>query len=182
MRRPIPVKSFLLFSTIFVRSANFFRAAKPPLSPPFHPHSELSNFCSVQVGCSRFLRCCYLGSVLDFLLTREVGQGPSRSHLNSVELSCSVQTLSLCQASLGRYGHRLLTIAQRFVNLSTHPQPMQQYRQLSRYRHHRPFLGVLSSSRRELQSPAPQITVFTKGSILITLFADVHLWFALARV
>src|SRR5215475_1963683 len=29
---------------------------------------------------------------------REVGQGPSRSRLNSaVELSCSVQTLSLCQ-------------------------------------------------------------------------------------
>lgn len=30
--------------------------------------------------------------------------------------------------------------------------------------HHRSSLGVLSSSRREFQSPAPQITIFPKGS------------------
>ena len=39
MRRPIPVKSFLLFSTKFFSFDTFFRPAKPPLSPPFHPHS-----------------------------------------------------------------------------------------------------------------------------------------------
>src|SRR6267143_515213 len=30
------------------------------LSPPFHPHSLLSDGRSVQVGCTRFIRCCYL--------------------------------------------------------------------------------------------------------------------------
>jgi len=41
-------------------------------------------------------------------------------------------------------------------------QSMKQYRQLSRYRNHRSFLGVFPSSLRELQSPAPQIAVFPK--------------------
>ena len=49
MRRPIPVKSFLLFSTIFFVPQHF-RPAKPPLSPPFHPHSCVSDFRSVQAG------------------------------------------------------------------------------------------------------------------------------------
>ena len=32
-----------------------------PLSPPFHPHSLMSDFVrSVPVGCSRFSRCCHL--------------------------------------------------------------------------------------------------------------------------
>src|SRR5215472_8695608 len=39
-----------------------------------------------------------------------------------------------------------------------------QYRQLTRYRRHRPFLRVRSSSRRELCPPVPQITVFSKRS------------------
>jgi hypothetical protein len=55
MRRPIRVKSFYSFRDFFFFSAS----AKLPLSPPFHPHSR-----SVQVGCSRFRRCCYLTSVL----------------------------------------------------------------------------------------------------------------------
>ena len=70
----------------------------------------------------------------------------------------------LRQASLCRCGHRFLTIAQRFLNLSTHPQPMYQYRQLSRHRHHHPFLAVFPSSRGEFLPPTPQITVFSKGS------------------
>jgi hypothetical protein len=49
-------------------SSLFSRPAKPPLSPPFHPHSYVSDVRSVQVGCSRFSRRCYLVSVLDFLL------------------------------------------------------------------------------------------------------------------
>jgi len=36
MRRPIPVKSFVCSFHDF---SHFFRSAKPPLSPPFHPHS-----------------------------------------------------------------------------------------------------------------------------------------------
>jgi hypothetical protein len=35
MRRPIRVKSIFTLSKGFF----FFRSAKPPLSPPFHPHS-----------------------------------------------------------------------------------------------------------------------------------------------
>src|ERR671923_499371 len=56
MRRPIPVKSFLLFPDFF----HFPRPAKPPLSPPFHPHASGSEVRSVPVGCSRFSRRCYL--------------------------------------------------------------------------------------------------------------------------
>ncbi len=47
------------------------RSAKPPLSPPFHPHSYVSDVRSVPVGRSRFSRRCYLINVLDFLLYEE---------------------------------------------------------------------------------------------------------------
>jgi len=50
----------------------------------------VSDFRSVQVGCSRFSRRCHLISVLGF--TREVWTRSCRSHLNSaVELGRSVQ-------------------------------------------------------------------------------------------
>jgi hypothetical protein len=68
-----------------------------------------------------------------------------------------LQTLSDCE-------HCSLTIAQRFVDLSAQPQPMQQYRQLSCYSYHRSFLDVFPSSLGELKAPAPQITVFPKRS------------------
>ena len=46
--------------SFFCWSRCFFQA-QPPLSPPFHPHSSVSDFVrSVQVGCSRFSRCCHL--------------------------------------------------------------------------------------------------------------------------
>jgi len=65
MRRPIPVKSvFCSFYDFF----HFSRSAKPPLSPPFHPHSYMSGFRSVPVGCSRFIRRCHLIIVLHFSL------------------------------------------------------------------------------------------------------------------
>ena len=51
MRRPVPAKSFFSFRGFFL----FFRSAKPPLSPPFHPHSCVSDFRSVPGGCSRFI-------------------------------------------------------------------------------------------------------------------------------
>src|ERR1700691_902800 len=37
-----------------------FRLPSVFLSPPFHPHSDVSIHCSVQVGYSRFSRCCHL--------------------------------------------------------------------------------------------------------------------------
>jgi len=88
MRRPVPVKSSCCFHEFF----SFSRSAKPPLSPPFHPHSYMSGFRSVQVGCSRFIRRCHLIIVLRFSLQeRSLGPGTCRSRLNSaVELSCSV--------------------------------------------------------------------------------------------
>jgi hypothetical protein len=56
---------FSLFSFFFLllysSSSKLFPLwAEPPLSPPFHPHSWLSDGRSVQVGCPRFSRCCYL--------------------------------------------------------------------------------------------------------------------------
>jgi DNA replication protein DnaC len=63
MRRPVSVKPFLSFflsSSLFLLFPNCSHRAKPPLSPPFHPHSLLSDCRSVQVGCTRFSRCCYL--------------------------------------------------------------------------------------------------------------------------
>src|SRR6266550_167296 len=59
-------------------SSIFFCSAKPPLSPPFHPHSYVSDVRSVQVGCSRFSRRCHLIIVL--FLTFWVGIG--RRHLS----------------------------------------------------------------------------------------------------
>jgi hypothetical protein len=52
--------SFFLSSSLFLLFPNCSHRAKPPLSPPFHPHSLLSDGRPVQVGCTRFSRCCYL--------------------------------------------------------------------------------------------------------------------------
>src|SRR3984885_7295161 len=166
-------------------------SAKPPLSPSFHSHSFVSDFRSVPGGCSRFSRCCYLRIDLS---SHRFGEsrapGLSRSHLDSaVELGCPDRKF------LGHFPHCFLTIAQWFVHLSPYPQPMQQNRQLSSHGHHGSLLGILSSPLRELLSPSPQITVFSKRSqnvvrslhhhgaqIAVAFFADAFLWFALSRV
>jgi hypothetical protein len=49
MIRPSRVKSFCSFRDFFF----FSGSARPPLSPPFHPHSYGAIFRSVLVGCSR---------------------------------------------------------------------------------------------------------------------------------
>src|SRR6202140_2604700 len=154
MRRPVDVKAHFRFLLPLVWS----HSAKPPLSPSFHPHSFVSDIRSVQVGCSRFSRCCYL--IID-LCSHRFGErwapGLSRSHLDSaVELGCRDRN------SLGHFPHHFLTIAQWFVHLSAYPQPMQQYRQFSSHGHHGSLLGIFPSSPRQLQSPSPQITVFSK--------------------
>jgi hypothetical protein len=87
-----PVRVFAL-SMIFCISCY---SAKPPLSPSFHPHSFVSDICSVPGGCSRFSRCCYL--IID-LSSHRFGEsrapGLSRSHLDSaVKLGCfRIETL-----------------------------------------------------------------------------------------
>src|SRR6202047_5384108 len=163
----------------------------PPRSPSFHPHSFVSDIRSVLGGCSRFRRCCYLISVLSsHRFCGSWALGVSRSHLDSaVELSCSDRN------SLGHGAHRFLAIAQWFVHLSAHPQPVEQYRQLSSHSNYCSFLGIFSSSLCKLQSPSPQITVFSKRSknvvrtlhhhrsqIPVSFFADFLLWFALPGV
>src|SRR5580698_10399512 len=84
MRRPVPDKNVFLFPCVLL---SFSRSAKPPLSPPFHPHSYVSGFLSVQVGCSRFSRRCYLVSVLCFSSQRSLGPGVGRSRLIWIDLS-----------------------------------------------------------------------------------------------
>ena len=103
-----------------VRAMIFFHSAKPPLSPSFYPHSLVSDIRSVLGGCSRFSRCCYLISVLSsHLFGGNWAPGVSRSHLvSAVELGCSDQNF------LGHGTHGLLAIAQWFVYLAAHPQPM----------------------------------------------------------
>ena len=71
MRRPVDVKTHFWFPCF----CDFVSAVtKPPLSPSFHPHSLVSDFRSVQGGCSRFSRCCYL--IIDLSSDLSVGVGP----------------------------------------------------------------------------------------------------------
>src|ERR1700733_7003761 len=186
MRRPVDVNAhfdFLLPSNQFLLS----QAAPVAILPSALFVSDIR---SVQGGCSRFSRCCYLISVLcSHLCGGSWAPGVSRSHLDSaVESAVRTETL-------GRGAHRFLAIAQWFVHLSAHPQPMQQYCQLSRHGHYRSFLGIFSSSLCQLPSPSPQITVFSQwpqnvvrslhhhgAQIPVSFLADFLLWLALPRV
>src|ERR1700676_21504 len=56
---------------------------------------------------------------------------------------------------------RLLAIAQRFIRFPRHPQPVQQHRQLSRYRNYRSLLGILAPSLADPLPEPPQIAVFS---------------------
>jgi hypothetical protein len=48
----------------------------------------------------------------------------------------------------------LATVPERVIDFATHPQLVQQHRQLTRYRHDRSLLGVLAASFSHLQAPA----------------------------
>jgi hypothetical protein len=78
-----------MFLFFFFLSVSSCPSAKPLLSPPFHPHSLLSDCRSVQVGCTRFSRCCYL--IIDLVPPFEGNWSRTcRSHLiSAVELGCS---------------------------------------------------------------------------------------------
>ena len=72
MRRPVGVKG-IRFGICWSR---YFFPAESPLSPPFHPHSSLSALLrSVQVGCSRFSRCCHLIVDLGSISKMKAGPG-----------------------------------------------------------------------------------------------------------
>src|SRR3984957_16376092 len=172
----------------------FFQSVPSQLSRPCR-HPPIRTLCERYSLGARwvfsFSRCCYL--IID-LSSRLFGEsrapGLSRSHLDSaVELGCPDRN-SLCHCA-----HGFLAIAQWFVHLSAHPQPMQQYCQLPSHGHYGSLLGILSSSLRKLQSPSPQITVFSKrpqnvmrsmhhhrSQIPVSFFADFLLWFALPGV
>lgn len=71
-------------STLLARSECNLCCAEFELSPPFHPHSSVSDSMrSVQVGCSRFSRCCHLLDDLASIHRIKVGPGSRRSHRNS---------------------------------------------------------------------------------------------------
>src|SRR6185503_528353 len=88
---------------------------------------------------------------------------------------------------------RRLAVAQRLVHFPTHPQPVQQHRQLASHRHHRTLLGVLAAARGLLQPPPLQIRIRTapaqntvrrlhqqRAQVHIALLADPQLRLALA--
>ena len=80
MRRPVSGKLISCFSSF----SFFFFFQIVPIEPsrlcrPFHPHSLLSDCRSVQVGCTRFSRCCYLISDLCSPFRRELVQALSQS-------------------------------------------------------------------------------------------------------
>src|SRR5215467_1620534 len=143
----------------------FFRSTKPPLSPLFHPHSFGERFFArCQLGVLDAVRCCHLISVLAFLFTREVGPGTCRSHLNSaVELGCSVQTLSVPDSSTplrsspsGYYATVRTPLHSPTADEAVPPTCVLPPPPLVSCR--------FSSSCGKFLSPAPQITVFPKGS------------------
>ena len=83
-------------------------------------------------------------------------------------------------------------IAQWFIHFSADPQPMQQDRQFASRRNDGSFLSVLATTLGQLQTPSSQIAISPKRAeyvvrslhqqgpqVGITLFADVHLRFAL---
>jgi hypothetical protein len=141
----------------------------------------------VQVGRPHFSRCCYLRIDLGSLLG--VGPGLGRSHLNSaVELGSSDSNsaplrLPLCGCS---------AVARKPPRL---PTTCEQCSQLPRHSAHGSFLGILSSPLGELEPPASEITVLSKGSenvvrtlhhqrpkVTVSFLADVQFWFALTGV
>ena len=173
-----------------------FSPAESPLSPPFHPHSSVSDF--VSLGASWvFSFQPVLPPVSRPLVpspAMEVGQAIRRSHRNSalgLLFFLPWKILTLCC----RRHRRRVTVAQRFVHFSAHPQAMQQHRELSRGRNHGSFLPILPATLGQLQTPAPQIAVRSKrtqnvvrslhqqrSQIRIAFLADVHLRLALAGV
>src|SRR5438309_7730001 len=153
------------------------------------------SFRSVQVGYSRFSRCCQLIIDLSFHLkdrswARRLTQSPELGVL-AFDFPFPEMFLFLCCDRQ----RTLRAVVQRFVHFSAYPQVMQQHCQLACRGDDGSFLPVPASTLGQLQTPAPQIAVRAKraenvlctlhqkrSQIGIALLADVHLGLALARV
>jgi len=103
--------------------------------------SRSDSFRSVHIGRSRLSRCCHLISALWFCSCGvEPGPGDRRSHRNSALGFCLFSSwngfdfvLRFVLRSSSQC--RSVAVVQRFVDVSTDPQVMQQHRQLPRSRH-----------------------------------------------
>src|ERR1035438_5265161 len=104
-------------------------------------------------GCCAAVRTLLHSPTTD--ATTPPASAPSQSRLAS---SHSFPPAPICC----RRQRCLVAVAQRFVHFSTHPQPMQQHRQLPRRRNHGSLLPILSAALGQLQTPAPQVAVRSK--------------------
>ena len=139
MRRPVGVKWILLFFCW----QGFFSGR---VSHCRHPsiRTLVSDFVrSVQVGRSRFSRCCHLIIDLSSISTMEVGQAIDAVTGTRLWL-LSFLFLGTVLFLRGRGYCRWAAVVQRIVYFSAHPQMMQQHRQLSRSRHDGSLLAVSS--------------------------------------
>ncbi len=157
MRRPVGVKWVL----------SFFRWTRIFLPPSCrrcrHPSIRTLDerfVRSVPVGCSRFSRCATCLST-SFHLTMKVGQ--------ALDAVTGTRRLGFCFflpkkiLTLCCRRHRCrVAVAQRFVHLSTHPQPMQQDRQLACRGNHGSLLPILPAPLGQFQAPPSQIAVRSK--------------------
>ena len=142
MRRPIDVKAHFHFLSFFLRESLF---PSQPSRLCRHPSIRtvfVSDICSVQGGCARFSRCCYL--IID-LSSHRFGEsrapGLSRSHLDwAVGLGCPDRNSKPLPASLSDY---CAMVSCTPLRLPTTVE--EQYRQLSSHGNHRSFLGIFST-------------------------------------
>lgn len=118
-------------------------------------------FRSVQVGCSRFSRCCHLLVDLSSISRWKLGQAINAvTGTRRLSAMLPIKESELCGC---RQAHRS-AVAQRFVSFSAHSQAMQQHGQLSGGRDHRSLLPIFPAALGQLQTPAPQIAVRSKRS------------------
>ena len=113
-------------SFVFSLDKVFLSAESPPVAT-LPSALSVSAVRPVQVGCSRFSRCCHLIVDLSFIFAgswaRRLTQSPELGVLGFVFfLPKNVLTLCCCR-------HRPpVAVVQRFVDFSAHPQVMQQHR------------------------------------------------------
>lgn len=118
-------------------------------SPCFHSHSRWSCSLRCQLGSSISNGCCHLRIEVTSLFPETLfrrDRAVTRTRRFATNLPSS--SCSLFQLLPG------VTVPQRLVHFTTHPQGMQQHRQLPRHCHDRTLLRILSATCGQLQSPA----------------------------
>ncbi len=119
-------------------------------------------FRSVQVGRSRFSRCCHLLGDLYFISKDAVGPGVRRSHRNSASWFLTFLSPEMFLWLCCDRQRTWLAIVQRFVHFCAYPQVMQQHRQLPCRGNDGTFLPVPSTTLGQLQSPSSYTAVRTE--------------------